>query len=65
MSKILRNYVKLYDDRTICQFISRWASLNAPRLKPFPPPVWTVQDPPDWRKTLNRLITFPRRTRNP
>ncbi|WP_338885558.1 structural protein [Xenorhabdus sp. TH1] len=25
MIKILRNYVKLYDDRTIRQFISRWA----------------------------------------
>ncbi len=28
MLKILRNYVKLYDDRTIRQFISRWAPPN-------------------------------------
>ncbi|MDX7989415.1 hypothetical protein FE392_19350, partial [Xenorhabdus sp. 12] len=24
-------------------------------LKPLPPPAWMVQDPPDWRKTLNKI----------
>ncbi|WP_235428368.1 Rz1 family lipoprotein, partial [Xenorhabdus griffiniae] len=25
-------------------------------MKPLPPPAWMVQDPPDWRKTLNRIM---------
>ncbi|MBD2822866.1 hypothetical protein ID852_19800 [Xenorhabdus sp. 42] len=29
---------------------------NAQCLKPLPPPAWMVQDPPDWRKTLNRIM---------
>ncbi|WP_387440488.1 lysis system o-spanin lipoprotein Rz1, partial [Photorhabdus sp. RM105S] len=23
-------------------------------MKPLPAPAWMVQDPPDWRKTLNK-----------
>ncbi|WP_244590828.1 Rz1 family lipoprotein, partial [Xenorhabdus hominickii] len=25
-------------------------------MKPLPPPAWIVQDPPDWRKTLNKIM---------
>ncbi|WP_439153531.1 Rz1 family lipoprotein [Xenorhabdus littoralis] len=25
-------------------------------MKPLPPPAWMVQDPPDWRKTLNKIM---------
>ncbi|MBD2794218.1 hypothetical protein ID857_18500, partial [Xenorhabdus sp. CUL] len=29
---------------------------NVQCLKPLPPPAWMVQDPPDWRKTLNKIM---------
>ncbi|MBE8595347.1 hypothetical protein IQ209_02130 [Xenorhabdus sp. BG5] len=29
---------------------------SVPCLKQLSPPAWMVQDPPDWRKTLNRIM---------
>ncbi|MDX7999959.1 hypothetical protein FE394_12265 [Xenorhabdus sp. Reich] len=29
---------------------------NVQCLKPLPPPAWMVQDPPDWRKTLSKIM---------
>ncbi|CDL82538.1 lysis system i-spanin subunit Rz [Xenorhabdus szentirmaii] len=33
-----------------------YVKVDALCLKPLPPPAWMVQDPPDWRKTLNRIM---------
>ncbi|MBD2805183.1 hypothetical protein ID855_10850 [Xenorhabdus sp. ZM] len=37
-------------------FSACMSKLNVQCLKPLPPPAWMVQDPPDWRKTLNKIM---------